>query len=134
MKLKLDENLGVSAKAALTSAGFEAETVRDEELEGTGDRDLIAHCAREERCLVTMDVEFGNPLLYPPHEHRGIVLLRLPARSDRSAILQAIETFCDALRASLSPDRDERMPGPDRHLWVVQPGRVRLYQGDQDAN
>jgi len=33
MRLKLDENLGVSAKAALTSAGFEAETVRDEELE-----------------------------------------------------------------------------------------------------
>lgn len=81
-----------------------------------------------------MDVEFGNPLLYPPHEYRGIVLLRLPARSDRSAILEAIETFCDALRASLSSDRNERMPGPDHHLWVVQPGRVRLYQGDQDAN
>lgn len=127
MKLKLDENLGVGAKASLASAGFEADTVRDEGLEGTDDRSLIAHCAREGRCLITMDVEFGNPLLYPPHEYRGIVLLRLPARSDKSGILQAIGTLCDALRESSNP-----IPGPDGHLWVVQPGRVRLYQDDRE--
>ncbi|MFG0282872.1 MAG: DUF5615 family PIN-like protein [Phycisphaerales bacterium JB039] len=132
MRFKLDENLPAAAAAVLRDAGFEVETVRDEDMEGAPDSDVIARCKTEGRCLVTLDAEFGNPLLYPPEEHRGIVLLRLPPRADRAVILRTIETLRDALMM----DREANgmrlgLPGPDGRLWVIQPGRVRLYQGDQ---
>ena len=80
MKFKLDENLSPASAAVLLDAGFDLVAVSDQRLEGALDRVVIECCVREERCLVTLDAEFGNPLLYPPHHYRGIVLLRVPAR------------------------------------------------------
>lgn len=132
MKFKLDENLGRRAAAVLVEAGFDIATVSDQRLESAPDREVIDHCVREERCLVTMDAEFGNPLRFPPDHYRGIVLLRLPARVTSELILDTVRTLRDAL---LSRDRPPGgsipLPGPDRRLWVVQPGRVRLYQGEE---
>lgn len=81
MKFKFDENLSRTAAAVLSEAGFDVVTVSDQELEGALDRDVIERCAREERCLVTLDAEFGKPLLFPPDRYRGIVLLRIPGRA-----------------------------------------------------
>ena len=44
-------------------------TVSDQRLEGALDRDAIDCCVRVERCLVTLDAEFGNPLLHPPRRY-----------------------------------------------------------------
>ena len=71
MKFKLDENLGRAAAAVLLEAGFDVLTISDQQMEGALDRDAIECCVREERCLVTLDAEFGNPLLYPPRRYRG---------------------------------------------------------------
>jgi hypothetical protein len=92
---------------------------------------VIDHCVREERCLITMDTEFGNPLQFPPHHYRGIVLLRLPSRVTGDLILDTVRTLRDALLSRDNPPGGTiPLPGPDRRLWVVQPGRVRLYQGE----
>ena len=99
MKFKFDENLGRAAAAVLSEAGFDVITVFDRHLEGALDRDVIEYCAREERCLVTLDAEFGNPLLFPPHRYRGIVLLRIPGRATAELILPALRTLRDALTA-----------------------------------
>jgi predicted nuclease of predicted toxin-antitoxin system len=132
VKFKLDENLGRRAAAVLVEAGFDIATVSDQRTEGAADRDVIDHCVREERCLVTMDAEFGNPLRFPPHRYRGIVLLRLPARVTSELILDTVRTLREALLArDRPPGGSIPLPGPDRRLWVVQPGRVRLYQGEE---
>lgn len=132
MKFKLDENLGRGAAAVLVEAGFDVATVSDQRLEIAPDREVIDHCIREERCLVTMDTEFGNPLLFPPHHYRGIVLLRLPARVTSELIRDTVSTLRDApLSRDHPPGSSIPLPGPDRRLWVVQPGRVRLYQGEE---
>jgi hypothetical protein len=74
----------------------------------------------------------SNPLIYPPEEYRGIILLRLPPRADKPVILKTVETLRDALLMDREPHGMRLgLPGPDRRLRVVQPGRVRLYQGDQ---
>ena len=64
MKLKLDENLPIAAGAPLSKDGHDVASVPSQRMEGTQDRDLIEVCRKEERCLVTLDVEFGNPLVY----------------------------------------------------------------------
>ena len=61
MKFKLDENLSHAAAAVLLHGGFDVLTVSGQRLEGVLDQDVIECCVREERCLVTMDAEFGNP-------------------------------------------------------------------------
>jgi predicted nuclease of predicted toxin-antitoxin system len=132
VKFKLDENLSRAAATVLLEAGFDVLTVSNQQLEGAVDRELMECCVREERCLVTMDAEFGNPLLFPPGRCRGIVLLRLPGRVTVELVRDALRTLRDALLARGRPPGSALpLPGPDRHLWVVQPGRVRLYQGEE---
>jgi predicted nuclease of predicted toxin-antitoxin system len=133
LKFKLDENLGGLALETLKSAGFDTMSVADQELCGTPDSNLADICRAEGRTLVTMDVEFANPLLYPPHEYRGIVLIRLHGRPTRELIQAAIETLREGLLTKDNPAGSSiPLKGPDRHLWIVEPGRIRLYQGDPE--
>ncbi len=77
MKIKLDENVTVAAKAPLRAAGHQVDTVSDEGLTGTPDPALLDVCRREQRLLITFDVGFGDLRAYPPQDHAGIIVLRL---------------------------------------------------------
>ena len=118
MKLKLDENLGRRGKDILESAGHEVATVSDQSLQGSEDRDLLEHCRAEGRCLVTLDLDFANPLTFPPRRFAGIAALRLSAKPSQSEILKLIETFVLALQG-------ESIVG---NLWVIEVGRTRIYE------
>ena len=80
MKLKLDENLGQSAAEVLRQAGHHVTTVLGQGLCATPDVALIDVCRAEGRCLVTVDLDFGNPLVFDPKRYSGIAVLRLPRR------------------------------------------------------
>ncbi len=118
MRLKLDENLGGTAASLLRSSGYDTETVRGQGPSKAADRQVIAVCQSERRCLVTLDLEFGNPLLFNPLEYAGIVVIRLPRRPSYRDLLDA----CNTLIAALSK-RD--IAGK---LWIIQRGRIREYQ------
>ena len=76
---------------------------------------------------MTLDAEFGNPLLFHAREFRGIVLLRLPGRASRQSLTTCLETLAAAFRESETPPES-----PDARLWIVQPGRLRVYEPDED--
>lgn len=77
MRLKLDENITVAAKAPLVAAGHDVDTVADEQLVGRPDPVVLAGAIAAERALVTFDLGFGDPRAHPPGTHRGVILLRL---------------------------------------------------------
>ena len=68
MKFKLDENFGTRGAARLASHGHDVATVASESLWSISDIALIEVCRTEERCLVTMDLDFANPLRFPPRK------------------------------------------------------------------
>ena len=80
MKLKLDENLGHRAAEVLRAQGHDVSTVSEEGLASAPDETVIEASRGEARCLVTLDLGFGNPLLFDPGSFRGIAVIRLSPR------------------------------------------------------
>lgn len=119
MRVKLDENLGQRGAWKLRADAIDVETVASQTLCSTSDEALIEVCRAEGRCLVTLDLDFANPLRFPPARYAGIVVLRLPRRLTLSDIEQALATFAAALR-----ERDVH-----GRLWIVEPHRVREHTG-----
>jgi hypothetical protein len=72
---------------------------------------------------VTLDLDFSNPFVFPPADFSGIAVLRLPARSTPNDLLAACRTLIVALSR-------EEITGK---LWIVDRGRVREYQPDDDV-
>ena len=118
MKLKLDENLGKKPAEVLREAGHEVSTVADQGLQASSDKRLIEACSKEDRCMVSLDLDFANPLVFKPSEHAGIAVLRLPKKATPQHLLETVRTLADGLA------RDD-ITGK---LWVVQPNRIRLHQ------
>lgn len=118
MKLKLDENLGQQAAGLFRKYGHDAATVPDQNLCSTSDANLIEVCKRESRCLVTLDLDFGNPLLFKPSLYAGIAILRLPSKPEYADLIKAVETL---IRAMSKQEINGR-------LWIIQGNRVREYQ------
>jgi predicted nuclease of predicted toxin-antitoxin system len=118
LKLKLDENLGGRGAALLRGAGHDVETVVDEGVCSATDSELIGLCKTEGRCVVTLDLDFANPLLFKPADYPGIAVLRLPDKARPEDLRACIETLSTGLEA-------ESVEG---ELWIVQRNRIRKYQ------
>jgi predicted nuclease of predicted toxin-antitoxin system len=118
MKLKLDENLGRRVAALFRQQGHDVSTVPAQGFCSAHDRVLIETCRSEQRCLVTLDLEFGNSLLFRPSAYAGIAVLRLPPKPTPEDLVGLVETLLDGLaHGSL-----------EGKLWIVQRGRIREYQ------
>jgi predicted nuclease of predicted toxin-antitoxin system len=122
MRLKLDENLGRRGAESLFKAGHDAATVVEQGLGSSSDRALLAVCHDESRCLVTLDLDFANPLLFNPASHPGIAVLRLPPKPTPTHLGLAIETLIFGLRTQPI----------DGKLWIVEVDRIREYQQEAD--
>jgi predicted nuclease of predicted toxin-antitoxin system len=74
---KLDENLGDRGQKRLQEAGHDVMTVREQQLCGRPDSQVIDVCVSEKRCLITLDTDFAGSSRreqilksqYPPPRH-----------------------------------------------------------------
>ena len=122
MRFKLDENLGRRGAAVLAAAGHDAATVVGQGMTSAADTTLIEHCRAENRCLVTMDLDFSNPLRFPPSKFKGIAVLRPPSRPSIAELESLVRTLVEALKQSTI----------DGRLWIVEIGRIRQYSPDDE--
>ena len=113
MKLKLDENLGERGQKILSAAG--------QSLQKAEDTKLIERCRREGRALVSLDLDFANPLHFRPGNYSGIAVLRLPRKPSHADLLKAVRTLAAGLER-------ENLDGK---LWIIEAGRIRVFQEKQ---
>ena len=79
MKFKLDENLDWRlATVVAEGGGHDVDTVKEEGLSGQPDEAIYKTCVARERVLITLDLDFTNPLRFPPQQTAGVVVLRPP--------------------------------------------------------
>ena len=123
MKLKLDENFDARLVPELIGEGFDADTVAAEGLSGSPDETIFDTCKAVGRTLVTLDLDFSNPLRFPPHDSEGIVVVRPP-----KAVLSSIRATLWSVLAQLKTGAGKGK------LWIVERGRIREHLPDESAS
>ena len=118
VRLKLDENIGSRGIEALRAAGHDVATVWEQGLGSGPDPEVIAACSAETRCIVTLDLDFSNPLRFLPEENYGIAVLRLPSRVSSEKLMTGLRTLIGGLETGEIVGK----------LWIVQAGAIREYR------
>ena len=120
MQFKLDENIGTRTQQLFRDAGHEVQTVSGQGLRGSSDRLLYEVCCSENRCLVTLDLDFADVTRFAPENTNGIVVIRVAENPSLGLLEQLVRQCLQAV---------SRQPIGKR-LWIVEPGRIRVYQSE----
>ena len=86
MKIKLDENLPEELVEILSARSHDVHTIRQQRLIGKDDSTIFSVCKREQRMLITQDLDFSDLRHFKPGTHPGIILIRLRDPSRRRLI------------------------------------------------
>ena len=124
MRIKLDENISASIQRIFQNAGHDAQTVRDEKIEACSDEALFRICCSENRCLVTLDLDFSNVLRFSPNNSAGIAIIRAPKSANITVLRDLARQLLQAV---------DLMPIAQQ-LWIIEPGRIRIHQEEKNAN
>lgn len=118
MRIKLDENLPASLAIVLTNLHHDVHTVADENLSGSGDREIWESAQQDRRFLITQDLDFSDLRLFTPGTHYGILLVRLRSPDRQSLIRRVREVF---LHEEVSHWAACFVVATDRKVRVVRP-------------
>ena len=122
MKFKLDENFGARTQQVFTEFGHDVHTVREEDLQGAADQKIYGVCQTEQRCLVTLDLDFTDVVRFPPEQTGGIVVVRVPRNPSLTLLEQLVRQFLQTLTQMSVKEQ----------LWIVEVGRIRIHQTTND--
>ena len=118
MRLRLDENFGRRGAEILAAAGHDVATVPAEDLCRATDHEVVRVCRDEGRCLVTLDLDFSNPLVFKPADCPGLAVVRLRGKAEPEDLERALRVLAAGLEAGSIVGK----------LWIVEPTRLREYQ------
>jgi hypothetical protein len=117
VRFKLDENVPAAISRPIAAAGHDVKTVSGEGISGCEDQTLCDVCRAEQRILVTLDMDFANPLRFPPEAAAGIIVLRPPR-----PLLPLLRSMLDNV---LARTKTESVTGS---LWIAEPASIRIYE------
>ena len=117
MRFKLDENLSASLVRIVVDAGFDCTSVGEERLTGSHDEVIHSAVSREERILITLDLDFANPLRFFPPANGGTIVLR-----------SSVPTFQAIARLLQNAMRHTSVESPLGAIWIVEEERVRIWR------
>jgi predicted nuclease of predicted toxin-antitoxin system len=77
MKFLLDENADIRIAPFLAERGHDVRSFTLENRPGSPDREVLAVAEREQRILITNDLDFGELVFRHAIPHAGVILFRL---------------------------------------------------------
>ena len=77
MKFLTDENIASSVVHFLRKSGYDVKDIKESNLYGISDKEVLKIAFEEGRIVITHDKDFGNLLTFSREKHRGVILLRL---------------------------------------------------------
>ena len=80
------------------------------------------YCQTEQRCLVTLDLDFTDVVRFPPEQTGGIVVVRVPRNPSLTLLEQLVRQFLQTLTQMSVKEQ----------LWIVEVGRIRIHQTTND--
>lgn len=116
MKFLLDANVPYSAKETFQLKGHQVIHVRDVSLEQSTDFVIARWARRKKAVLVSRDLDFANIVSFPPKNHYGLLVLRLPSAVSAKQICRYLDGFLD-----FAGGRDLK-----NTLVIVEPARIRI--------
>ena len=117
LRFKLDENADPRWREPLVQAGHSVFTVAEESLQGAEDEVIAEVCRKESLCLITADLDYAQLLNYPPERYGGLIILRHP-HPTLAGMVRLVRQVALVL---------SRGESPVGHLWIVEPGRIRIH-------
>jgi predicted nuclease of predicted toxin-antitoxin system len=104
MKLIIDADIPRSFFSRLKESGYDVIDVRDIPNHPLEDEEIFRLACKEQRALITRDLDFSNILHYPPASSFGIIVLRahlLPKEEMFKILKEALKRDKDAIRGTL---------------------------------
>ncbi len=107
----------------LRVAGHDVDTMAAEGLAGATDSAVSSAASRAGRTLVTLDLDFANPVHFDPAHGAGIVAFRVPMRPGGQALDIAVSVLLRRLEHA----------DPTGRLWIVDGTTVRQYEAPDES-
>jgi predicted nuclease of predicted toxin-antitoxin system len=104
--------------------GHDVQTVVQEGLSGASDTKLYEICREENRCLITLDLDFADVVRFPPRSVGGIVVIRCPRNPSLILLERLVRSFLKALGAATILGE----LSPAGQLWIMEIDRIRVHQ------
>jgi predicted nuclease of predicted toxin-antitoxin system len=82
------------------------------------DEKIFEACIQEQRCLLTLDLDFSDVLRFPPHKSAGIAVFRPPKGVSRRFLEAMVSSF-------LAITANEPIVG---RLWIIESNRIRVHE------
>ncbi|MBI4042820.1 MAG: DUF5615 family PIN-like protein [Deltaproteobacteria bacterium] len=115
MRFLVDENLPFSLAQYLRKEGYEVlDASRGGFPRGTSDEDLWKLAARKKCILLTKDLDFPLPQIYP--HPLGLVLIRVPDTFSAQQVTSLFARSLDALK----------LRGLEKRITVITLGQIRV--------
>ncbi len=117
MKFKIDENLPIEIAELLRQEDHDALTIHDQGMTGEPDDQIAIVCQKEERIIVSLDLDFADIRAYPPSNFAGLIVLRLD-RQDKNYVIEMFKRLIKVISAELL----------EKRLWIVDEKRIRIRE------
>ncbi len=112
-KFLLDADMPRSSALVISALGFDVKDVRDLGMRYAKDREIIEYAQKNDRVVVTRDLDFGSVLQYP--NHPGAIILRLPSEYTAKEINDVLREFLSSVEGRIM----------QKAIIIVEIGRYR---------
>jgi predicted nuclease of predicted toxin-antitoxin system len=115
MKFFIDANLPYSSKEIFEKFG-KVWHAKDVKLQAAADKIIFKFAVKKKAILVTRDLEFANPYLYPKKSHYGVLILKVPFWFTANQINKTIKSALSSIEIKIL----------EKAVVVIEPAKIRI--------